>query len=251
MEAINKENAGEKKIFNSSEIKDIFNAAIRKLKIKNWHSVVEPKAKDISINPKHKKGNCVEIPISKRADLYSLEALVNHEIATHLSRNNSGELSPLRLLSFLGADHYHATEEGLALYAEQVSYKRRGLLPKKANPLASLAIGAAIEGRNFRKTFNFLINLGAEPEIAWHHTFRVFRGVRDTSKSLGFINTSDYRYRRGNLEVAEFIKKNGVRALDKLWVGKIGIKHLPLMAELGITQPAVKRRYLKFDDLLS
>jgi len=54
----------------------------------------------------------------------------------------------------------------------------------------------------------------------------------------------------GEKEIIKFVKEKGDSALDRLWVGKIGLKHLSIMEKLGITEPAIKRKYLNLDDLI-
>ena len=95
-----------------------------------------------------------------------------------------------------------------------------------------------------------MLDLGLSLKAAWYKTFRVFRGIADTSKGDGFICTLDAVYRLGEKEIIKFVKEKGDSALDRLWVGKIGLKHLSIMEKLGITEPAIKRKYLNLDDLI-
>jgi hypothetical protein len=154
------------------------------------------------------------------------------------------------LIGPLGADKYATTEEGLATYSEQEVATARGREPKNAGLRGTLAIGAAMDGRNFRETYQFLRGLGYSEDKAWHGTSRAFRGVADTSKKDGNVCTFDWTYRIGNIGVWDFVHTKGEAELDRLWVGKVGIHHLGILSELGITQPAIKRRYLRIEHLM-
>lgn len=240
----------ERKKYDAGVIKKAFDRAIKILKIDRWQALVESQAKtSITINSKHEKGCVVEIPINRHADIYEIEGLVNHEIATHLARGKSGELSKLNLIAFMGADGYAATEEGLATYAEQRLAQEREMIPKKAGVKATLSIGAVLEGRNFKETYDFLLSIGFNHRDAWKYTYRVFRGVADTSRVSGIL-TFDWRYRLGNQQVWELVHRNGEKTLDRLWVGKIGIQHLDLMKRLNILKPAIARQYVRIEEVL-
>lgn len=239
----------EKKFLNSEIIKEVFNRALVKLELAGWEAVIEPKAFYITINAQNPRGHKIEIPPAWQETPSRLEEILEHEIVTHLCRRRSGELSKLAFLGHPGADKSHQTDEGLAIYGEKQAPLSSGRTSLK-HIAKEVAMGAAMEGRNFRQTHNYLVELGLNPKAAWYKTFRVFRGIADTSKKDGLICTLDSVYRLGEKEVNNFVRENGDSALDRLWVGKIGIKHLPLMEKLGITQPAVERRYLNLDDLI-
>ncbi|MBU2595797.1 flavohemoglobin expression-modulating QEGLA motif protein [Patescibacteria group bacterium] len=244
-----KEEKEEKNFLDAEKIKDVFNRALLEFKISGWEAMIEPKAFYITINDRNPHGHKIEIPPAWRETPARLEEILEHEIVTHLCRRRSGELSKLALLGHPGADKSHQTDEGLAIYGEKQAPLSSGKTSLK-HITKEIAMGAAMEGRNFRKTHNFLLDLGLSPKAAWYKTFRVFRGVANTSKGDGFICTLDSVYRLGEKEINNFVKEKGDSALDRLWVGKIGIKHLPIMKKLGITEPAIKRRYLKIEDLM-
>lgn len=244
-----KEREKERK-YGAEIIKKAFIRAMEVVGIKEFEAVIEPQAKWITINTKHKAGYRIEIPPRRRATLYKLEELVAHEIIIHLGRGRNGQLSKLSLLGFMGTDHYGATEEGMATFAEQRVALRRGKIPKRAGIKATLAMGAALEGRNFSQTFEFLKKLGFSDYNSWKYAYRVFRGIADTSKSKDKVITLDWNYRHGNLSILKLVEEKGEEALDNLYVGKIGIHHLETMKELGITTPKIPRKYLTVEELL-
>lgn len=238
-----------RKLLAAEKIKDVFNQALLAFEIAGWEAIIEPKAFYITIDAQNPRGHKIEIPPAWQETPARLEEIIEHEIVTHLCRRRSGELSKIALLGYPGADKCHATDEGLAIYGEKQAPLSSGRTSLK-HVAKEVAMGAAMEGRNFRETHSFLVSLGLDPKAAWYKTFRIFRGIADTSKSDGFVCTLDSVYRLGEKEINSFIKKEGDPGLDRLWVGRIGIKHLPVMARLGIIEPVIKRRYLSIKDLM-
>lgn len=236
--------------FKAKDIKEVFNRAIEELKIPNWRATVVPSILSIYSNSEHRLGPRLEVPVDREVALYKLEELVQHEIVVHILRGESGKLSKIALIGFLGADHYATTEEGLATYSEQRIAKKRGRRPKNAGVYGAIAVGAAMEGRNFSQTYQFLERLGFSEYDTWKYTYRIFRGLSDTSKNNGEVCTIDWLYRTGNRIIWDFVRKKGELALDHLWVGKIGIHHLDLVSRLGIKKPAISPRFLKIEELL-
>lgn len=237
------------KLLNAEKIKEAFNRALLEFEIAGWEAIIEPKAFYITINDQNPRGHKIEIPPAWQETPVRLEEILEHEIVTHLCRRRSGELSKLVLLGHPGADKSHQTDEGLAIYGEKQAPLSSGRTSLK-HITKEIAMGAAMENRNFRETCDLLVKLGLSPKAAWYKTFRIFRGVTDTSRGDGLVCTLDSIYRLGEKKVNSFVKKEGDSALDRLWVGRIGIKHLPIMTRLGITEPAIKRRYLRLKDLM-
>ena len=85
---------------------------------------------------------------------------------------------------------------------------------------------------------------------AWKHTYRVFRGISDTSIKTGRICTLDWVYRKGNKEINSLVKKKDYSVIDRLYVGKIGIEHLRIMKKLKIVEPALKKQYINIEKYL-
>jgi hypothetical protein len=249
LKRIVKKELGEERKYDAKVIKQAFERAMEAVGIKEFKIAIELKAKWISINTKHKEGYRIEIPPKRKTTIYKLEELVAHEIVTHLVRGRNGQFSKLALIGFMGADHYGATEEGMATFAEQRVALRRGRMPKKAGIHATLAMGAVLEGRDFSQTFDLLKELGFSDFDSWKYTYRVFRGIADTSNK-GRIITLDWNYRVGNLSILKLVEEKGEKILDNLYVGKIGIHHLELMKKLGIISPKIPRKYLTIEELL-
>lgn len=103
-----------------------------------------------------------------------IEALLQHEVGTHLVTYYNGRAQPFRLLS-TGLAGYDGFQEGLAVLAE---YLVGGLTPARLRTLAArvLAVNHMTSGASFIDTFRLLQSHGFEAFSAYTITMRVYRG---------------------------------------------------------------------------
>lgn len=165
-----------------------------------------------------------------------VEALVHHEVGTHMVTYANGSRQPLQLLT-VGLPGYEETQEGLAVLAE---YLVGGLDPQRLRLLAArvVAVQRVIEGRSFLEIFEELHSgYGFAPKTAWSVTGRVTRAG-------GF--TKDVIYLRGIGRVLEFARER--KDLEPLLVGKLSLDHVPLIDDLRdrgiIFAPWIRPRWL-------
>lgn len=176
-------------------------------------------------------GQATKVP-SPRVD-----ALLQHEVGTHMLTYFNGRTQPLRLLC-TGLAGYEALQEGLAVLAE---YLVGGLNVPRLRVLAARVVAAhcLIEGASFIEVFRLLTRThDFKPDVAFTIAMRTFRGG-------GMIK--DVIYLRGLHELMEHLRGGG--ALESLFVGKIALRHVPLLEELeqrGVLRPVPLRpRYLE------
>ena len=179
---------------------------------------------------------------------------MNEEIEVHALRSFSGARSPIALLSS-GLAGYHLTEEGLAeYYTQQIHPNERDA--RWMGPLSTgLASGILNPPLTFCQLADFLENFFIVSKLlsdnqltysntiaqtarqrAWMRTTRTYRG--------GVWSPKDIIYLRGYLAVKEELKKTNI---ERLMVGKIGIKDLETMSELNILAPSCPRRNIAWD----
>lgn len=150
-----------------------------------------------------------------------VKRLIVHEIGTHVTRFENAKKQKYKMFRF-GFPGYLETEEGLAAYNEY----RCGLLsPKILRAYAGrvLANHMSLTG-SFCTVYNNLLDYFPKND-AWTLTLRSKRGLVDTSKPGGF--TKDHLYLKGFLKVKQFAESGG--NIKKLYVGKIGVEHVPLL----------------------
>lgn len=148
------------------------------------------------------------------------EALLSHEVGTHILTNYNGHLQPFRQLS-AGLPGCDQLQESLAVLAE---YLVGGLSNRRMRTLAArvMAVHWLVEGADFVECFGRLTrDYQLHDDVAFTITMRVYR-------SGGF--TKDVVYLRGLVDLLKELK-NGLQ-LDLLFMGKFGIEHLPIVREL-------------------
>ena len=169
-----------------------------------------------------------------------VEALLQHEIGTHVLTYHNGKAQRLRLLA-TGLAGYDELQEGLAVLAE---FLVGGLSRPRLRQLAGRVVAARclLDGATFVETFRTLHRAhGFNQQVAFWMTMRTHRG--------GGL-TKDAIYLRGLRQILAYLRGGG--ELDPLWVGKIAVHHIPLVRELrwrGVLQPPpLVPRYLERTD---
>ncbi len=169
-----------------------------------------------------------------------LNALIAHEIETHVLTAENGEHQPFELFR-RGFANYLDTQEGLAIHNQN-----RFLSPydeKRYGPVRNiLATSFALE-HSFRDTREYLIDeLGYDSEKALSKAIEVKRGIADTSEPGGF--TKGVVYYRGQRAIEQFLLQGG--DLKRLYIGKIALEDLDLLEQIpGIKAPLVIPTFLR------
>ncbi len=157
-----------------------------------------------------------------------IEALLHHEIGTHILTYINGLAQPFNQLH-TGLSGYDEMQEGIAVLSE---YLCGGISKARLRVLAARVVAVALlcEGRSFCEVFSVLSDrYDFGEKSAFTITTRVFRG--------GGL-TKDAIYLRGLVGVLEYLHGDG--PLEPLFMGKIAAEHIPLVEELqwrGILKP--------------
>jgi uncharacterized protein (TIGR02421 family) len=172
-----------------------------------------------------------------RLPLGRVEALLAHEVSTHLLTYYNGRLQPFQQL-YAGLAGYEELQEGLAVLAE---YLVGGLSRARLQQLAGrvVAVRQLTEGATFVDTFRMLTrDFGFAPRPAYNLTMRVFRG--------GGL-TKDVVYLRGLVALLHYLRQGG--DLGPLLVGKLAVEHIPIIKELQyrkvLSAAPITPRYLQ------
>jgi uncharacterized protein (TIGR02421 family) len=169
-----------------------------------------------------------------------VDALLQHEIGTHLVTRYNGHQQPFQQLE-VGLAGYDGFQEGLAVLAE---YLVGGLSRYRLRVLAARVVAAhyLLDGATFIDTFRALNrNLVFSQRTAYTIAMRIYRG--------GGL-TKDAVYLRGLLQILRYLREGG--ELEPLYVGKVASAHLPFIFELRereiLKPPALRPRYLESDE---
>ena len=176
-------------------------------------------------------GKKTKIPASR------VDALVQHEVGTHVLTYFNGRAQPFQML-YTGLAGYEEMQEGIAVLSEHLV---DGLSLPRLRLLAGRVIAARCltEGASFIETFRILTETYAfRQRTAFTATMRTYR-------SGGL--TKDAVYLRGLIGLLDYLKKGG--AFEPLFVGKIAVEHIPIIQELQwrkVLKPAPLRpRYME------
>lgn len=160
------------------------------------------------------------IPEETQIPKAEAEALIQHEVGTHVLTYWNGRAQPFRQLACGFAD-YDSLQEGLAVMAE---YLVGGLTANRLRMLAGRveAAAALVDGGDFVEVFRLLHKgHGFSEDRAFNITSRIFQGG-------GFIK--DIIYLRGLTALCKHLRNGG--ELEPLLIGKIAVKHIDVMHEL-------------------
>jgi len=173
---------------------------------------------------------------SMSVPLPRVEALLQHEVGTHILTYHNGLQQPLKQLSS-GLAGYETLQEGIGVLAE---YLVDGLSNNRMRLIAArvICVDMMISGLSFVECFEYLV--GAHKfgiRQAFGIAMRAFRGG-------GF--TKDTIYLKGLIQVLEYIGKGG--DLENLLIGKISIADVNFIKELRwrkvLKEPTLKPSYL-------
>ena len=161
-----------------------------------------------------------------------VEALIHHEVGTHVVTHENGRTQPLQLLQ-VGLPGADETQEGLAVLAE---YVVGGLTAARLALLAArvVAVDRLLAGDSFAAAFR---RLHRHYELLPGSAFRVLMRVY---RSGGL--TKDAIYLRGLERLLSHLGAGG--SLEPLLVGKLDLVHVPVLEELagcGLLGPAPLR----------
>jgi uncharacterized protein (TIGR02421 family) len=166
-----------------------------------------------------------------------VDALLQHEIGTHIVTYVNGRAQPFQQL-YAGLAGYDELQEGIAVLTE---YLVGGLTTTRLRLLAGRVIAAnnLIDGATFIDTFRELNSkFGFTQRIAYIITARIYRG--------GGL-TKDAVYLRGLMNILKYFAVGG--ELEPLLIGKISSTHVPIIKELQarkVLKPlALRPRYLE------
>ncbi len=178
----------------------------------------------------------VMIPQSLDVPAHRVEALLQHEIGTHVVTYANGKAQPLRVLAS-GLAGYEALQEGLATFVE---YLVGGLDADRLRLIAArvIAVRRIVEGVTFPQVVAELTDQHRIPaRVAFTIAVRVFRG--------GGL-TKDAIYLRGLSQLLGYLRDG--HDLTALLVGKVALDQVGLIEELLrreiLRPPALTPRWL-------
>ncbi len=171
------------------------------------------------------------------------EALIQHEVGTHVLTYHNGRAQRFRQL-YVGLAGYDALQEGLAVLAE---YLVDGLSRPRLRLLAGRVVAARLllDGAGFADTYHTLTEAHEFPKrTSFLMTMRTYRA--------GGL-TKDAVYLRGLCQILDHLGSGG--ELEPLFIGKIAAQHIPIVRELQwrgvLRDPPLVPSYMRRPDALA
>ncbi|MHA7862207.1 flavohemoglobin expression-modulating QEGLA motif protein [Tessaracoccus sp. Y36] len=199
------------------------------------HAEIRPDSTGVMVS-----GNLLLIGPEASVSADRANALIQHEVGTHLVTQVNGSHQPLQVLG-TGLAGYDETQEGLAVLAEVACGE---LTASRLRQLAGrvLTVSRMLGGASFRECWEGLVDDGFHPGGAFSTVMRIFR-------SGGL--TKDACYLRGLIDILGHLRSGG--DLGAFFLGKFALEDLPLIEELNargvLSAPVVLPRW--FDEASS
>ena len=210
----------------AEEFLELAEAEIRRYREKDpqieMHAEIRPDVNGVMVS-----GDTLLVGVESRVQRSRAQALLHHEVGTHLVTQVNGAHQPIKVLGtgLAGCDE---TQEGLAVLSE---IGCGGLTAFRLRQLAGrvVTVHRRLDGASFAEAHEALVGSGFPRGSAFTTVMRVYR-------SGGM--TKDAIYLRGLVELLDHLRDGG--SLDLLWLGKFSLEDLPLIADLrerGVLHP--------------
>jgi len=199
----------------ASQLIEHFEVAIVDRKLEGW--VVEPdpimSARVLVDGAKR----LIRVRPNARFRARDLDRLVVHELDVHAQRSMNGRAQQLRCFA-TGLPSSLATEEGLALVAEEVSgTSSPGVLSRQLEVVRAIDHARKAGFKEVHDTLAERVG----PGLAWGISIRIKRGLQNPG--LPGVYAKDSVYLSGRTQVRAWLDAGGDVSL--LYVGKVGLHH--------------------------
>lgn len=185
--------------------------------------------------------------IKLRSDLKFSERVLRlyevHEGWVHLGTTMNGMMQPICTFLSKGPPSCTVTQEGLAMLTEIFTFSS---YPDRVKRITNriVSINMAEEGANFIDVFRFFREQGIGDEESYQNTVRVFRGSTPNAGPF----TKDLAYSKGFIMIYNYIRlaiqKGDLGYIPLLFMGKINLRQVHLLAELAEENLIVPPKYV-------
>ncbi|MEK7673332.1 MAG: tyrosine/phenylalanine carboxypeptidase domain-containing protein [Patescibacteria group bacterium] len=214
----------------TNEAKTIFESVFKKYGLEKWQIKIK---ENLVSNCVAGKNHSLFLKENAKFSKSYIEALIVHEIETHIITAENGKKQPYEIFN-RGLANYLETQEGMAVYNVETILNKPFLKNSKAI-IHVIAIREALT-KSFSEVYKILKTLNISNETAFRSTVKAKRGFYDSSKPGAF--TKDYLYFKGYYDVKKFMENGG--DLKDLYIGKFNLSDLEKVKKLpGIRAPEI------------
>ncbi len=166
------------------------------------------------------KENFIKIRLPINFSKKSLDNILNHELGTHVLRQENYLQQPWyhRKKEFGFANHLR-TEEGLAVIHQHLNSDQQLLYQTALSYLGCHLASRA----DFKTVYQFFYHYFKNPQKAWSQALKSKRGLKDTSLAGGF--TKSLVYLEGVVQVSQYLHRHHYDP-SLLYYGKLAIQDL-------------------------
>ena len=224
LESIKKEKA----IYSAKDAQEKFEKTFEKYGLKSWKvKLKETMVADCVAG----KNNRLFIKEDAKFTSERIEALIVHEIETHILTAENGKMQVYEIFN-RGLANYLTTQEGLAMY--NVEKQRKTPFSQNYKAMSHvICIHECLRG-SFADAFQKLREIGIPENQAFRSCLKAKRGFYDTSKKGAF--TKDYIYFKGYDQVKNYIDQGG--DIKDLYIGKMDVKDVARVKAIPIIREA-------------
>ena len=205
---------------NQSQTVNKFCEYLNKNNLNNWQ-VTKSERSDFYFQVLH-QSRLISVGKNLNWDYCNIDNTLAHEIDGHVIRSINAKKQKKKAFQ-ANLPFYIKTEEGLACYLGDYCAKD-GQTSLKHHAIKYLA-GYFALSNSFYETYNFLIDHGFTKELAFQRTFRLKRGLTDTSMPGCFAREA--MYYEGMVEVKDYLDGGG--DIRKLYLGKVGLEYIDIV----------------------
>lgn len=223
-------------LFSAEEAKIEFEKIFAKYNLNNWKvSLKENLVADCVAG----KNNRLFVKSKTLFSKKRIEALIVHEIETHILTAENGKNQPYEIFN-RGLANYLITQEGLAVY--NVEKELNEPFNKNYKIFANvIAIHKGLQS-SFVEIFKKLSALGLSQATAFRAALKAKRGFSDTGRKGAF--TKDYIYYQGYFEIKNFVNNGG--NIEDLYLGKLNLQDLKIIKGIpGVNKAKLLPTWLK------
>lgn len=212
----------EEELLSATEATTLFEAALQKYSLHDWQVSVRSRLiADCAVG-----GKKLMLKESAKFSREHINALIAHEIETHILTAENGDHQPFALFR-TGCANYLDTQEGLAVYNQNRIYGPHH--DKRYNPPRNVLGVAFALDHSLSETREYLEDgLGYDRDKAISSAISMKRGLTHTAEPGGF--TKSIVYERGLQAIEHFVAEGG--NIADLYLGKIAVEDLEIIKKI-------------------
>lgn len=226
----------DKEMLTAAQVLETFETILQDYGLHDW----SVKIRDNMVSAVSVGGNSIYLRDNAVFSPRRVEALIAHEIETHVFTAENGNLQPYELLR-RGCSNYIETQEGLAVYSQNRIYgSNHGKYYSPARNVLALDFALRHSFAETRKYLQEKFYLNDRRAISQAVVLK--RGLQDTKDAGAFTKSAVYF--RGWRAIEAYLEKGG--ALTDLYIGKVSVEDIATIKKInGLQKPLLLPKWVR------